>query len=86
MSEESEIDALRAEVKRLNDQHFFREQNSVVRVFAMQLLRGIAFGLGTVLGASILVSFLAYSLAQIDFIPIIGDWATAIAQEIETRR
>jgi hypothetical protein len=39
--------------------------------------------LGTVVGASILVSLIAYLLAQIDFLPIIGDWATAIAEQMQ---
>jgi hypothetical protein len=46
------------------------------------VLRGMAVGLGTVVGASILVSLLLYMLSQIDFLPIIGDWATEIANEI----
>lgn len=86
MDEPSEIEALRLEVKRLNDQRFFRETRSTGRIMALQFLRGLAFGLGTVVGASILVSVLAYFLSQIDFLPIVGDWASAIAQEIEAAR
>ena len=86
MDEPSEIEALRLEVKRLNDQRFFRETRSTGRIMALQFLRGLAFGLGTVVGASILVSVLAYFLSQIDFLPIVGDWASAIAQELEAAR
>jgi len=53
-----------------------------VKLGLFQLYRGLAFGLGSVLGATILVSVAAYLLAQIDFIPIIGDWAADIAREI----
>ena len=40
-------------------------------------------GFGTVVGATILVSIAAYLLAQIDCVPIIGDWASHIATEIQ---
>ena len=55
-----------------------------MRLFGLQFLRGIAFGLGSVLGATLVVSLLIYSLASIDFIPIIGDWAAQIAERIRT--
>jgi len=48
-----------------------------------QFLRGMAFGLGSVLGATVVVSVLVYTLAQINFIPIIGDWAAQIADRIQ---
>lgn len=81
-----QIAALRAEVARLNAHRFVRDLNSPGRMLALQFARGLALGLGTVVGASILVSLSAYLLSQVDFIPILGDWATRIAQEIETGR
>jgi len=83
MSDLSEIEALRLEVKRLNEQRFFRDTESTRRFLFFQFLRGIAFGLGTVLGASIVVSFLGFLLAQVDFVPIIGDYAAEIARQLE---
>ena len=80
---ETEIRALREEVQRLNAHRFIQVQNSTRKMLAMSLMRGLAMGLGTVIGASVLVSLLAYLLAQIDFIPIIGDWATDFATQIE---
>ncbi|MBN2907497.1 MAG: hypothetical protein JXJ18_12380 [Rhodobacteraceae bacterium] len=79
-----EIAALRREVGRLNAQRFFRLNGSVWKMLGVQFLRGLAMGLGTVVGASALVSIIVYSLGQIDFIPVIGDWAKQIAQEIQT--
>jgi hypothetical protein len=78
-----EIRRLNHEVARLNAHPFVRNLNSPGRDLASQFVRGLAFGLGTVLGATILVSFLAYALAQVNFIPIIGDFAAKVAQEIQ---
>jgi len=46
----------------------------------------LAFGLGSVLGATILVYVTVQILAQIEFIPILGDWAVQIIGEIESNR
>ena len=77
-----EIAALHKELERLNNHRFIRVQNSVPRLIGFQFLRGLALGLGTVVGASVLVSIVGYFLAQIDFLPIIGDWAASIAEQI----
>lgn len=82
MSQESEFTRLADEVERLNNHRFIRVQNSYFRMVVYQFIRGLAFGLGSVLGATILVSILAYFLSQFDFVPIIGDWAAKIALEI----
>ncbi|GAA0305443.1 DUF5665 domain-containing protein [Rhodovulum strictum] len=79
----SEVAALRREVKALNAQRFFAINGSVWRIVAVQFLRGLAMGLGTVVGATALVSVIAYSLSQINFIPVIGEWASQIAREIQ---
>ncbi len=83
---EEEVRALRREVARFNNHSFVRVQNSVSRLVGLQFLRGLAFGLGTVIGASVLVSFVVYFLSQIDFIPIIGEWASEIARELNIER
>ncbi|MEM9437703.1 MAG: DUF5665 domain-containing protein [Pseudomonadota bacterium] len=78
-----DIEELTQELRNLQDHYAMRSMSSRFRMMAAQFLRGLAFGLGSVVGATILVSALAYSLSQIDFVPIIGDWATQIADEIQ---
>lgn len=77
-----EISALRQELARLNAHRFIRMHNSLAGLVTFRFLSGLAFGLGTVVGATILVSLLALFLSTIDFIPIIGEWAGEIAQQI----
>lgn len=78
-----EMRALRAEVARLNGLSFVRIHNSIPRLLSYSLARGMAFGLGTVLGASLLLSVLAWSISQIEFLPIVGEWAAEIVRQIE---
>lgn len=73
---------LTEEVKKLNAHRFIRVQNSLWKLILFQLVRGLAFGLGSVLGATLLVSILVWWLSQFEFIPIIGDWAGEISKEI----
>ena len=57
--------------------------NSLWRLLMFNFLRGLAFGLGTVLGASALLSLVLWSLSQIEFLPIIGEWAAEIARQMK---
>ena len=47
-----------------------------------QFLRGLAFGFGSVAGATIVVSIVGYVLNQMQVVPIIGEWAKDLAGEI----
>jgi hypothetical protein len=71
----NDLASLQAEVHRLNNHRFIQVHNSLPKLIWFNFMRGLAFGLGSVLGATVLVSVLVYFLSQIDFIPIIGDWA-----------
>lgn len=78
-----EIAALRAEMQTFNGHAFVRRWNSRPRLLLMTFVRGLVTGLGTVIGATILVSVAAFLLAQVNWIPLIGDWAAQIAEEIQ---
>lgn len=88
-----ELRLLREELNRLNNHRFIRLYNSFYRLIIFNLLRGMAFGLGTVLGASVLLSVLAWFVAQIEFLPIIndlvpviGEWAAEVARQMQEAR
>ncbi|MFT6223544.1 MAG: hypothetical protein ACJA1F_001388 [Paracoccaceae bacterium] len=84
-TDNTEIVALRRELQRLNNHRFIKIHNSWWRLVMFQFVRGLALGLGTVVGASILVSLVGFLLTRIDFIPIIGEWAVEIARQIEIK-
>lgn len=82
-SEIKAIENLTSEVRRLNNHRFIRVQNSWWRLVWFQLMRGLAFGLGTVLGATVLVSLIAWWASQFSFIPVLGEWLTQIVEQME---
>ena len=73
-----DLASLKAEVHKMNNHRFIRMHNSLTKLIWFNFMRGLAFGLGSVIGATVLVSLLVYLLRNIDFIPIIGDWATEV--------
>lgn len=81
----TELRALRAEVERMNNHRFIRLHDSLLKLGLFQLYRGLAFGLGSVLGATILVAFVVQMLSSIDFIPVLGSWAQQIIDQINTK-
>ncbi|MEE9427572.1 MAG: DUF5665 domain-containing protein [Paracoccaceae bacterium] len=83
---QTELIALRHEISHLNSHRFVRLHNSIPKLIIFNLIRGLAFGLGTVLGATILVWILGQFLSNIDFIPIIGEWAAEIANQMAVEK
>lgn len=84
--DEDAMRALTRELQLLNSHRFIRLHNSPWRLLMFQLLRGLAMGLGTVLGATVLVSLIAWWASQFSFIPILGEWLNELVQQMETGR
>lgn len=74
---------LARELQRLNSHKFIQVHNKPARMVGFQFLRGLAFGFGSVVGASLLVSLVAYWASQFEFLPIIGEWAALLVEEID---
>jgi hypothetical protein len=81
-----EIAALRREIAMLNSHRLVRIWDKPFQLLVFRFLSGLASGLGTVIGATLLVSLLVYWLQGINWIPVVGDWASQIADRIETER
>lgn len=76
---DQDINKLAAGIAKLNGHRFVTMHNSVPKMLVFNFARGLAFGLGSVIEAMPLVSVLVYLLSQIDFIPLIGEWATVLS-------
>lgn len=55
------------------------KQQGITRSF----FRGVAAGLGSVVGATIVVAILALVLRNIQLIPVIGDWVAQIVEYVK---
>ncbi|MCW1955698.1 DUF5665 domain-containing protein [uncultured Lentibacter sp.] len=80
------MERLTQELERLNTHRFVRVHSSTWRLLSFQFMRGLAFGLGSVIGATLLVSTLVWWVAQIEFIPVIGEWAAQLVEEMQRTR
>ena len=80
---DNEIKKLSEAIKSLNNNNIFKIYNSTKKILLISFLKGLASGLGWIIGATILVSLLTYILSQIEFIPILGDIVSQLIQEIE---
>ncbi|MEX3014169.1 DUF5665 domain-containing protein [Gymnodinialimonas hymeniacidonis] len=78
-----EVRELRKELTFLRESRMFVIHQSILRILLFRFAVGMAVGLGTVVGATLLLSLAVWALSQIEFIPIIGEWSAQIAQRIE---
>ena len=79
-----DIDPLLKELQLINKHRFVRAHDTWLGLFLFNMVRGLAFGLGSVIGATVLVSILVYFLSSIDFVPILGEYARDIIDMIQT--
>ena len=80
---DNEIKKLSEAIKSLNNNNIFKIYNSTKKILLISFLKGLASGLGWIIGATILVSLLTYILSQIEFIPILGEIVSQLIEEIE---
>ena len=80
---DNEIKKLGEAIKSLNNNNIFKIYNSTKKILFVSFLKGLASGLGWIIGATILVSLLTYILSQIEFIPILGEIVSQLIEEIE---
>lgn len=66
---------------RLTAKGFLDNKTIIIKNF----LGGIAWGVGSLVGATVVVALIVAILKSINFVPLIGDFVTQILQYIETR-
>ena len=83
MTETNDQKRLADALEELKEHNFMKIHESSWRFLYFNLLRGLAIGLGSLIGATLLVSILLAILAQIEFIPILGNYAHQVIEIIE---
>jgi len=77
------IRAIEQHLQKIGSHPLLITPHSVRHELFLQFLKGAAFGLGSVAGASIVLSVLIYVLSQIQFVPIIGELIKDILAQIQ---
>lgn len=74
--------AIEAQLQQINRHPLLANPPSRASELLFQFLKGAAFGLGSVLGAGVVLSLVVYLLSQIQFVPIIGELIRQILEQI----
>ena len=77
-----EVKSLSKEVRKLKGLEFVKVLKHPWKLMGLSLLKGMMVGLGSVLGASVLVALFIYIIAQISFVPILGDLVEEVMGQI----
>lgn len=56
---------------------------STGKMVVNNFLGGLAWGFGTVLGATVVVAIVLFALSKLNTVPVIGDFITRILQQIQ---
>lgn len=78
-----EVKELAKEIQKLKDMEFIRILKHPGRLMWLSFLKGAFVGLGSVLGATILVAILAFILNQFSYVPFVGNYFKEIQTQIE---
>lgn len=81
-----EVKILAKEVNKLKDLEFMKVFSHPLKFMWFSLIKGMMVGLGTVLGATVLVGLLIYLLSKISLVPIVGDFVKEILSQIQTEQ
>ena len=59
---------------------------STGKMIVNNFLGGLAWGFGTVLGATIVAALVLFILSKLDTVPVIGDFISRILDQVNTRQ
>jgi hypothetical protein len=68
------------------DRYAFAAEKSRKQIFLDNLVGGVAWGVGSIIGASIIVGLFGIIITQTRNVPLVGDIINVVIQEIESGR
>ena len=77
-----ESQKIRAELEKLNSHKLLQTYNTTSGILLALFLKGMAFGLGTIIGATIIASVFIYFLSFFEVVPYIGNWVKRIIEVV----
>ena len=81
-----ELETLTKQVKKLQNTELLRVYKKPGKFLFFSFMKGIMVGLGSVLGATVVVALLIYLLSQISFVPIVGEFVGDIVDQLEVHQ
>ncbi len=78
-------DQVKGTQKDLIEQLFDDHYKHRARIYQVNFFRGITFGFGSVLGATVLVAILLWLLSFLNEMPFVGDIVQSVQHSIEQR-
>ena len=79
-------DAAQAETRGFLEDLFDDYYRQRYKVYKMNLIRGIFFGLGSVIGGTLVIALLLWLLTFTQNIPFIGEFSEKVQNSIESRK
>ena len=53
------------------------------KIFVKNFIGGVAWGVGSVIGATIVVALVVIVVRSLNFVPVIGDWISGAVEVVE---
>ena len=78
-----ELDNLTRQIKKLQNAELIRIYKKPGKFLFFSFMKGIMMGLGSVLGATVVVALLVYLLSKVSFVPIVGEFISDIIGQLE---
>lgn len=78
-----EVNQLAKQVQKLQNTELIKIYKHPGKLIWYSFLKGIMVGLGSVVGATVVVAILIYLLSKISFVPVIGDFVNEIVGQLE---
>lgn len=79
-----DVKELTKEIQKLKNSEFLKVFAHPWKFMGFSLMKGMMVGLGSIIGATVLVGLLIYLLSKISLVPIIGDFVKDIMNQIQT--
>lgn len=83
---EERINNLTEVLERISNKRFFKIIESPSKFMLYNFLGGLARGFGFAIGASIIFALLVWLLSRLSFVPVLGNWISAILDYIQKTR
>jgi len=77
-----ELKDLTKEVGKVKDLEFMKVFKNPVKFLWFSFLKGLMVGFGSVLGATVVVTFFIFLMTKISFVPILGDFVQKVIDEV----